>query len=75
MKLNPQRDPQRFERAAMMLAQQRSKRAVIAQILADGLKVSAFDSRELNARRDAYFAANMQELIPQAVLDAYRLWC
>ena len=66
-------DPQRFQMTVMCLALGRAKSAVKAQILADGLKLSAFTCVELIAKRDAYFAANMEELIECALVDVWRL--
>jgi hypothetical protein len=66
-------DPQRFERTVMGLALCKAKWAVKAQILADGLKVCHFSCIELNARRDAYFSVNREELIAQALVDVWRL--
>jgi hypothetical protein len=66
-------DPQRFQMAVMCLALGRAKSAVKAQILADGLKVSAFSCAELNEKREAYFALHMEELIERALVDVWRL--
>jgi hypothetical protein len=55
------------------LALGRAKSAVKAQILADGLKLSAFSCVELNKQRDQYFSANMEELIERALVDVWRL--
>jgi hypothetical protein len=55
-------DPQRFERAVTGLALYRARAAVIAQIRADNLKLGQFSSREINEKREAYFAAHMEEL-------------
>ena len=66
-------DPQRFQCAVMALSLGRAKSAVKAQILADGLKLSAFSCVELNQRRQAYFTANMEELINRALVDIWRL--
>ena len=66
-------DPIRFNCAVKTLALGRAKTAVVAQILANGEKVSQFSCRELNDKRDAYFAAHMEELITQALVDVWRL--
>jgi|SRR6516225_9974617 len=66
-------DPQRFERAVTGLALYRARAAVIAQIRADNLKLGQFSSREINEKREAYFAAHMEELITQALVDVWRL--
>jgi hypothetical protein len=65
-------DPQRFERAVISVALCRAKYRVLDQIRADGLKVSQFSCREINEKRQAYFAANMEELINKAIEDAWR---
>jgi hypothetical protein len=66
-------DPQRFERAVKGLALYRAKSAVLAQIRADGLKVGAFSCAEINEKREAYFSANMEALLTQALVDVWRL--
>ena len=66
-------DQGRFERAVMSLALCKAKWAVKAQILADGLKLGQFSCREINEKRDRYFAANMEALINQALVDVWRL--
>jgi len=66
-------DPQRFERAVKTLALCRAKTAVLAQILANGEKVSQFSCREINDKREAYFAAHMEELITKAIEDCWRM--
>jgi hypothetical protein len=66
-------DPQRFERAVKGLALYRAREAVLTQIRADGLKLSQFSSREINAKREAFFAAHMEELITQALADVWRM--
>jgi hypothetical protein len=66
-------DEQRFQCAVKALALCFAKYRVIDQIRADGLKVSQFSSREINEKREAYFVANMEELIAQALVDVWRL--
>ena len=66
-------DEQRFQMAVMCLTLGRAKSAVKAQILADGLKLSAFSCAEINAKRQAYFASHMEELIASALVDVWRL--
>jgi hypothetical protein len=66
-------DPQRFELAVMSLALCRAKAAVIAQIRADGLKLGNYSRAEINDKRQAYFAANMEELINKALVDVWRM--
>ena len=65
-------DPQRFERAVKGLALYRARTAVVAQIRADGLKLGQFSCREINEKREAYFAAHMEELINQALVDVWK---
>ena len=59
--------------AVMCLALGRAKSAVRADILANGQKLGQFSCREINERREAYFAANMEELITQALADVWRM--
>jgi hypothetical protein len=66
-------DPARFERAVICLALNTAKYRVLDQIFADGLKLSQFTCREINDKRHAYFAANMEELITKAIEDAWKL--
>jgi hypothetical protein len=66
-------DPQRFQCAVKALALARAKSAVLAQILANGEKVSQFSCREINDKREAYFALHMEELINQALVDVWKL--
>ena len=66
-------DPQRFQMAVMCLALGRAKTAVKADILANGQKLGQFSCREINERREAYFAANMEELITKALVDVWRI--
>jgi hypothetical protein len=54
------------------LALYRAKAAVIAQIRADNLKLGQFSSREINEKREAYFAQHMEELITKALADVWR---
>lgn len=66
-------DPQRFQLAVRTLALHRAKTRVVEQLRADGQKLSQFSSRELCDKREAYFAAHMEELITQALVDVWRL--
>jgi hypothetical protein len=45
---------------------------VLTQIRADGVKIGQFSCREINEKRQAYFAAHMEELITKAIAD---VWC
>ena len=65
-------DPQRFQLAVTCLALHRAKTKVIEQIRANGEKVSHFSCREINDKRRAYFEANMEELITQALADIWK---
>ena len=71
--MRKQIDEQRFQMAVMCLALGRAKTAVKADILANGQKLGQFSCREINERREAYFAANMEELITQALVDVWRI--
>src|SRR6516164_7112439 len=66
-------DEKRFQMAVMCLALGQAKSAVKADILTNGQKVSQFSCAELNDKRDQYFAANMEALINQALVDVWRL--
>jgi hypothetical protein len=66
-------DPQRFQCAVTALALYRAKTRVVEQIRADGHKLSQFSLRQINEKREAYFAAHMEELITQAIEDAWRM--
>ena len=66
-------DPQRLQCAVMTLALGRAKTKVKEQILADGEKIAHYSCTELNAKRDQYFAANMEALITQAIVDVWKL--
>jgi len=61
--MRKQIDEQRFQMAVMCLALGRAKSAVKADILANGQKVSQFSCREINEKREAFFACHMEELI------------
>ena len=43
------------------------------KIRADGQKIGQFSCAEINEKRQAYFEANMEELITQALVDVWRL--
>jgi hypothetical protein len=60
---------QRHRRAVMVLALQRAKAAVLAQIRADGQKIGQFSAKEIRQLQEDYFAANMEQLITKAVAD------
>ena len=66
-------DPVRFQCAVRFLALYSARSAVLAQMRAEGLKVSHYSSREINEKRDAYFASRMEELIAKALVDVWRL--
>lgn len=66
-------DPQRFQCAVRCLAMLRSKTAVKEAIRAEGRKVSHYSCAEITRLAEAYFAAHMEELINQALVDVWRL--
>ena len=66
-------DPARFERAVICLALCCAKYRVLDQIRSENLKLSQFSAREIDDKRQAYFAANMEELITKAIEDAWRM--
>ena len=51
-------DPARFERAVICLALNTAKYRVLDQIRSENLKLSQFSAREIDDKRQAYFAAN-----------------
>ncbi len=59
-------DPQRTRTAIMVLARQRAKNAVIAQLRAKGLKFGQFSAREVSELADDYFAQHRERLINDA---------
>ena len=65
-------DPAKFERAVICLALCKAKYRVLDQIRSENLKLSQFSAREIDDKRQAYFAANMEELITKAIEDAWR---
>ena len=66
-------DPIRFNCAVRCLALYSAKSKVIEQIRAEGKKLAHFSCREIHEKRDAYFAAHMEELLTKATADAWRL--
>ena len=66
-------DAARFERAVISLALCSAKYRVLDQIRSENLKLSQFSAREIDDKRQAYFAANMEELITKAIEDAWRM--
>jgi hypothetical protein len=66
-------DPIRFNCAVRTLALLRAKTKVIAQLRANGEKVSQFSCREINELREQHFAKHMEELITQALVDVWQL--
>src|SRR5262249_29209478 len=57
----------KIETAIMTLARQGAKRAVLAQLRAQGLRLGEFSAREIALKTDDYFAANIEPLINEAV--------
>lgn len=53
----------------MVLAMQRAKRAVQADIRAQGLKIAQFTARQIAEQAEAYMAQHKEELIAKAIAD------
>ena len=67
--LSPDRVAQRLREhrtAVAVLARQSAKRAIKAQLKAEGLKVSQFSAKDISIRADAWFDAHRAELIAEA---------
>ena len=54
------------ERSGYALAWQRAKKAVLAQLRAQGLRVGQFSAREIALKADDYFGQHMEPLITDA---------
>jgi len=57
---------QRHRQAVAVLARQSARRAIKAQLRAEGLKVSQFSAKDISIRADAWFDAHRAELIAEA---------
>src|SRR5262249_30782432 len=57
---------QRHRQAVIVLARQSAKRAIKAQIRAEGLKLLQFSAKDISIRAEAWFDAHRQELIAEA---------
>jgi hypothetical protein len=57
---------QRHRQAVAVLARQSARRAIKAQLRAEGLKVSQFTGKDISIRADAWFDAHRAELIAEA---------
>src|SRR6516162_11268507 len=57
---------QRLRQAVIVLARQSARRAIKAQLKAEGLKVSQFTAKDISIRADAWFDAHRAELIAEA---------
>jgi hypothetical protein len=66
-------DPNRTHRAVMTLAMLRAKRAVEANIRAQGLRPVDFSAREITERAEAYLAQHMEALSAEA-LELIATW-
>jgi hypothetical protein len=67
--LSPDRVAQKLREhrtAVAVLARQSAKRALKAQLKAEGLKVSQFSAKDISIRADAWFDAHRAELIAEA---------
>lgn len=67
--LSPDRVAQKLREhrtAVAVLARQSAKRAIKAQLKAEGLKVSQFSAKDISIRADAWFDAHRAELIAEA---------
>lgn len=59
----------RYRHAVIVVAMQRAKRAVQANIRARGLKIAQFSAREITEQAEAYMAQHREELIAKAAED------
>ena len=57
---------QRHRQAVIVLARQSAKRAIKAQLRAEGLKLSQFTAKDISIRADAWFDDHRAELIAEA---------
>jgi hypothetical protein len=67
--LSPDRVAQKLREhgtAVAVLARQSARRAIKAQLKAEGLKVSQFSAKDISIRADAWFDAHRAELIAEA---------
>ena len=67
--LSPDRVAQKLREhgtAVAVLARQSARRAIKAQLKAEGLKVSQFTAKDISIRADAWFDAHRAELIAEA---------
>jgi hypothetical protein len=58
-----------YRHAVMVLAMQRAKRAVQADIRAKGLKIAQFTARDITEQAEVYLAQHRDELITKAAAD------
>jgi len=66
--LSPDRVAQKLREhgtAVAVLARQSARRAINAQLKAEGLKVSQFTAKDISIRADAWFDAHRAELIAE----------
>jgi hypothetical protein len=67
--LSPNRIAQRLREhhhAVIVLARQSAKKAIKAQIRAEGLKLSQFSAKDISIRADAWFDEHRDELLAEA---------
>src|SRR6516162_5084504 len=67
--LSPKRALERMRQhrqCVIVLARQSARKAIKAQLRAEGLKLSQFSAKDISIRADAYFDVHRQELIAEA---------
>ena len=67
--LSPKRTAERIQRhrhAVLVLAHQSARKAIKAQLRAEGLKLSQFSAKDISIRAEAWFDVHRQELIAEA---------
>jgi hypothetical protein len=67
--LSPNRVAQKLREhrhAVIVLARQSAKKAIKAQLRAEGLKLSQFSAKDISIRAEAWFDAHRAELIAEA---------
>ena len=67
--LSPKRTAERIQRhrhAVLVLAHQSARKAIKAQLRAEGLKLSQFSAKDISIRADAYFDVHRERLIAEA---------
>jgi hypothetical protein len=64
-------DPQRFRSAVMVIARMRAKKAVVAQLRAQGLKPQHYSASDLTLMAEEYIAKHCEDLITNAIADVW----